>query len=374
MKIAIDASRAINEKAGVGRYSLELIKKLIELDKENEYLLLFSYVKKNAHKETIIRSLKKSNVQTKVFRLPGNLKEKVWGWQLPWFRYFLDGADLFYAPSFFEINMGLKIPQVVTIYDLTTFLFPEHRNEAVSKRLNLRIKQACQKAAKIIAISQSTKKDLEKYLEIPSSKIKVIYPGRNKLPKPVKNLPLSLKSQSYILTVGTIEPRKNLAGLFKAYAILPPPLQEKYPLVVVGAVGWNTGETFDVLDRLKIKDKVKFLGFVSDAVLAKLYREAAVFIYPSFYEGFGFPVLEALSFGRPVVTTDISSLPEVAGRAAVFVDPKDPNSISSGLQKVLEHKEEAGRLQGLAKAQAQKFSWEKAAKETLKVFEEIAYG
>lgn len=376
MKIAIDASRAVNEKAGIGRYTLELIKKLIDIDKKNDYLLLFSFMKSTPHKEKIIKSFKKPNVEAKVYKIPGNLKEKVWGWKIPWFKHFLGSADrrsdIFYAPSFFEVNLGLKIPQVTTIYDLTTFLFPEHRGEEVSKRLNARTKQACQRTKKVIAISQSTKNDLEKVLKIPSSKIEVIYPGRTDFPPPTKNLPAGLKSRSYILTVGTIEPRKNLIGLFKAYALLPIRIQEKYPLAICGAEGWNTGEISDTYQMLKLEDKVKFLGFVSDSALAKLYKEAAVFAYPSLYEGFGFPVLEALSFGAPVVTSNISSLPEVAGKAAVLVNPKDTKSISHGLQRLLEHKEEAACLQRLAKTQAEKFSWEVTAKKTLKVFEEVA--
>ncbi|MFA6492780.1 MAG: glycosyltransferase family 1 protein [Patescibacteria group bacterium] len=371
MKIAIDASRAVNEKAGIGRYTLELIKKLIEIDKENQYLLLFSFMREDAYKTKIIKSLKSANVKTKVFKIPGNLKEKVWGWQMPWFKHLLGDADIFYAPSFFEVNMGLNIPQVVTIYDLTTFLFPEHRGQEVSERLNLRTRKACQKAVKIIAISESTKNDLEKHLKIKQAKIKVVYPGKNELPEPVKNLPSTLKNGSYILAVGTIEPRKNLTGLFKAYALLPIKLQEKYPLVIVGAEGWNEEETFNTFNHLKLEGKVKFLGFVPDSMLAKLYKEAAVFVYPSLYEGFGFPVLEALSYGVPVVTSSVSSLPEVAGKAAVLVNQEDPKSISSGLQRLLEHKQEADDLRKIAKIQADKFSWEKAAKETLKVFKEV---
>ena len=171
--------------------------------------------------------------------------------------------------------------------------------------------------------------------------------------------------------LGTIEPRKNLIGLFKAYALLPIALQEIYPLVVAGAEGWNTGETFNCLKVLKLDNKVKFLGFVSDGVLSKLYKETALFVYPSLYEGFGFPVLEALSFGAPVITSNVSSLPEVAGKAAVLVDPNEPKSISNAIQKLLEHKEDADKLRLIAQKQVDKFSWQMSAKETLKVFEEV---
>lgn len=378
MKIAIDASRAVNETAGIGRHTLELVKNLIEIEakglpfggQKNQYLLIFSYMRETAGKAKIIKSLQGPNVQTKVFKIPGNLKEKVWGWKIPWYKTLLEKADIFYAPSFFEVNMGLDIPQVVTIYDLTTFIFPQHRGEDVSNRLNQRTKEACQKAAKIITVSKSTAKDLQRYLKISRAKIKVIYPGQNELAKPAANLPNNLKKNSFILAVGTIEPRKNLIGLFKAYALLPPALQEKYPLVICGAKGWNTGEIDDTFIRLKLAGRVKFLGYVTDAVLAKLYKEAAVFVYPSFYEGFGFPVLEAMSCGAAVVTAKVSSLPEVAGKAAVLVNPEKSIEISSAIQRLIEHREEADHLKILAKKQAEKFSWHKAACQTLKLFEE----
>ncbi|KKQ18722.1 MAG: Glycosyl transferase, group 1 [Berkelbacteria bacterium GW2011_GWA1_36_9] len=372
MKIAIDASRAINEKAGIGRYTLELVRELTKSDLKNTYLLLFSFMRSSRHKEKIIKEFRAlKNVEVKILRIPGNLKEKVWGWKLPWFRRLLKDADIFYAPSFLEVNLGLNLPQVVTIYDLTTFLFPEHLGKKMSEFFNLKTKKACLTATKIIAISKSTKNDLEKILKIDPKKITVVYPGQNVLGTPTKNLPQNLKAKSYVLVVGTIEPRKNLINLFKAYAILPPRLQEKYPLAIVGARGWNTGKTYDALEHLKLKDKVKFLGFVSDSVLAKLYKEAMVFVYPSLYEGFGFPVLEALSFNTPVVTSNNSSLPEVAGKAAILVDPQDPKSISSGLQKLLEHKEEISLLKENARSRIGKFSWEKTAREILVVFKEV---
>ncbi len=297
-----------------------------------------------------------------------------WQWKIGWFRKFLSGADVFFAPSFFEVNFGLKIPQVMTIHDLTTFLYPEHRGKEVSERLSARVKEASKITHKIMAVSQSTGRDIEKYLKVSAKKIAVIYPGLSQLDKPNHQLPNNLKTKSYILFVGTVEPRKNLVGLFKAYSLLPLRLQEQYPLVIVGAEGWNVGETYDAFKTLKLEGKVKFLGFVSDASLAKLYQEAAVFVYPSLYEGFGLPVLEALSFGTPVVTSNISSLPEVAGQAALLVDPLEPKSICRGLQEVLEHQEVIERLKKEAEKQVKKFSWETAAKKTLKVLEEAARG
>ena len=371
MLIAIDASRAVNEKAGIGRYTRELVKKLIEIDKKNDYLLLFSYWRKDRGKERLIREFQAPNVELKTFKLPGPLKEKLWGWRLSWLERVLEKVDLFYAPSFWEVNLGLQIPQVMTIYDLTTFLFPEHLGQTLSERMNQRTRLASRKVQRIITISEHTKNDLIEIIKVPEQKVKVIYPGRTDFHSVSKSLPSGLKKNAFILSVGTIEPRKNLEGLFKAYALLPPNLQEKYPLAVVGAEGWQTAKIFNTFNRLNLGGKVKFLGYVSDEVLARLYREAAVFCYPSLYEGFGFPVLEALSFGTPAVISRTSSLPEVAGRGALYVDPQDPKLISGGLERLLEHKEEAEGLRKLALIEAQKFSWEKTAHETLKVFERI---
>ncbi len=374
IKIAIDASRAINEKAGIGRYSRELIKKMIAIDKKNDYLLIFTYFRENPAKEKIIKSFRGTNVKTKKMRIPGSWKEKIWRWHFPWPASFLEGSQVLLAPSFFEVNFGLKIPQVVTIHDLATFIFPEQRGLKISKRLSKRTLEAAKLAKKIIAVSASTAKDAQKFLKVPAEKITVIYPGITDFPKVSKSLPAGLQSKTYLLFVGTIEPRKNLIGLFKAYSLLPPKLQSQFPLVVVGAKGWNTGKTEEVLKTLKLAPKVKFLGYLADPVLASLYKEAAVFVYPSLYEGFGLPVLEALSFGTPVITSNISSLPEVAGKAAALIDPEDPKSIAKALQRLLEAKFERESLKNEAQKQVQKFSWEKAAGETIKVLEEVALG
>jgi len=372
MKIAIDATRAVTERAGIGRITYQLIENLLKTDHKNQYLLFFSYFRKSLEKEKLIQKFKKPNVEIKTYRIPGALKEKIWAWKIPWFNRTLGKSEVLLAPSFLEVNLGVKIPQVVIIYDMTTFLFPDQRGQAVSERLSKRTKIACKKAEKIIAISEATKRDVLNILKIPSSKVVVTYPGLTRLPEPAKKLPQGLKEKSYILFVGTIEPRKNLIGLFRAYAMLSAQLQEKFPLVVVGAQGWNTGETYQVLRKENLKDKVIFLGYQDDNMLAKLYREAAVFVYPSLYEGFGIPIIEAMSFGTPVITSNVSSMPEAAGKAALLIDPTEPKSISSALQRVLEGEFKVSNTQ--LKAQANKFSWEKAAKEVLRALEEAANG
>ncbi|OGD57209.1 hypothetical protein A2V71_02235 [Candidatus Berkelbacteria bacterium RBG_13_40_8] len=369
MKIAIDATRAVIEKAGIGRICFQLIKKMLEVDKQNEYLLLFTYFRSDLKKEKLIKEFEGPNVKTKILKIPGNLKEKVWGWRLSWFNKLVKGSDVFLAPSFLEVNQGLKIPQVLIIYDLTTFLFPEQRGKGVSERLSKKTVLACQKAAKIITISESTKKDLIRLLKISPSKVEVIYPGLTKFPKIAKKLPKGLKSKKYILSVGTLEPRKNIKNLLLAYNLLSGNLKKEYKLVICGARGWNID---DEVKEISENKSVSWLGHIEDDILAKLYKEAKVFVYPSLYEGFGLPVAEAMQFGTPVITSNISSMPEVAQKAGILIDPRDIKAISRALQGVLEGKFKV-QPQDL-ETQAAKFSWEKNAKETLEVLEEVANG
>jgi len=375
MKIAIDASRAVNEKAGIGRYTKEIIENLLKIDKKNKYVLFFSYFRRDKEKEKYIESLKAchpARVKVKFLKIPGSLKEETWRWKINWLEKFLDLPDVFFAPSFFEINYGLKAPQVVTIHDLTTFLYPLHRGKEVSARLSNRAKEAARISQKIIAISKATATDATKFLDTLSTKIEVIYPGLSVLDGPSNSLPEGLESKSYLLYVGTIEPRKNLVGLLRSYEMLPEKLQKKYPLVIVGAKGWNTGKIWRVLQSLKSKENIKFMGFLPDPILAKLYKEAAVFVYPSFYEGFGLPVLEALGYGVPVVTSNCSSLPEVTEEAALLIDPADNKSIARAIQRLLGNSSARSDLGKKGKIQARKFSWENAAKETLRILEEVA--
>lgn len=370
MTIAIDATRAVIEKAGIGRHSRELIKHMLKNDQKNQYILIFTYFRKDKQKEEQIREFKQKNVVIRTAKIPGSLKETLWRNNAPFYNNLYKGADILLATSFLEYKQGLKIPQVTIIYDMSTFLFPEQRGEEVSDRLNKQTTIALKGSRKVIAISKSTKKDLEKITSIASNKIEVIYPGLNVFSKISSALPITfnLKPKNYLLFVSTIEPRKNLKNLLIAYNMLPVATQDKYPLVMVGGKGWNTDEELKTIGNSK---GIKWLGYVKDADLAKLYKEATLFVYPSLYEGFGFPISEAMQFGTPVITSNISSMPEVAAAAGILIDPNNPKSISSAIQSIIEGKISRAVLKKTGIQQANTFSWDKTAKETIKLLEEV---
>lgn len=373
MTIAIDASRAINESAGIGRFTKCLVESMLKTDSCNRYILIFTYFKKSIEKERIIKGFKQDNVEIRTAKIPGNIKESLWGKNIILYNNLYRGAEVLLAPSFFEFKKGLKIPQVVVIHDLATFLYPDQRGSEVSKRLSQRAILACEKSEKVIAISQSTKQGVFEHIKISEDKIRVIYPGLTKFDNIADKLPNNITPQKYILFVGTLEPRKNLKKLLTAYSELPTALKQKYSLVIVGAIGWNVADVLKI-KKDKLDSNIIFLDFQPDDVLAKLYKEAAVFCYPSLYEGFGLPVIEALQFGTPVVTSNRSSLPEAVGNAGILVEPDDPKSIAGGLQRVLEGKIDKEELMKEAKVQTAKFSWEKAAEKIIKVLEEVDRG
>lgn len=363
MKIAIDASRAVNEKAGVGKYVLNLVNNLLGQKNGDEFLLLFNFARANPEKEKIIKDFSK-NFKTRIFHYPGKIKDWLLKSSIGFSRFVIDDSEVFLAPTFLDFDVTLKIPQVLVIHDLTNFLFPEHAGANISQRYQKMTKVSCQKATHIITVSESTKKDIIRLIGIPEKKITCIYPGTIGFAKLAGTLPEGLKPKSYFFNVGTIEPRKNLKNLLKAYQLLPNEIQEKYPLVIVGARGWNNQEE---LKKLGANTNVRWLGYVSDEELGLLYKSASVFVYPSLYEGFGLPIAEAMQFGVPVITSNISSMPEVAGEAGILINPEKPVEIKNAIEKVLLDNKLAAELSQKAIIQAQKFSWAKCAQEVLAV-------
>lgn len=290
-------------------------------------------------------------------------------WQLR--RYDLYHALAFVAPVI------LTAPMVVTVYDLSFLRYPARLS--VARRLYLRALTAltCARARRVLAISQSTANDLRTYLNVPADKIDVTPLGYDRAAfRPLLETDIAHfrrkqdLPERFWLFVGTLEPRKNLPMLLKAYSQLPK--EERLPLIIGGGIGWMAGEIFAIIERLQLSDSVKHVGFIPAADLPLWYNCAEAFLYPSVFEGFGLPVLEAMACGTPVLTTNVSSLPEVAGNAAQCLPPDDIERWSAALHDLQRNDawRDSARTKGLERAKL--FSWAHTAELTVASYRKAA--
>lgn len=277
--------------------------------------------------------------------------------------------DLYHAMAFVA-PLYLKAPMVVTVYDLSFLLFPDRLSAARRWYLRNFTALTCRRALRVLAISRSTASDLARLLGVNPDKIDVTPLGYDR--SVFRPLPAAAIDQfgvrqglpsRFWLFVGTLEPRKNLVMLLQAYARLP--RAQRLPLILVGGPGWMADEVFATIEREGLQDSVRHLGFVPAADLPLWYNSAEAFLYPSIYEGFGLPVLEAMACGTPVVTADISSLPEVAGDAGLCLPPQDSERWTGTLLNIKQDQiwREEARERGLQRAR--RFSWERTAALTL---------
>ncbi|MBZ0277950.1 MAG: glycosyltransferase family 4 protein [Anaerolineae bacterium] len=286
----------------------------------------------------------------------------------------LGGFDLYHAMTFVS-PLLLTRPSVVTVYDLSFIHYPALLSPARRLYLRLLTGLSCQRARRVIAISQSTARDLTDSLGIPPEKIDVALPGYNTTayrPLPPEEITAFRQRMNlperFWLFLGTLEPRKNLVTLLEAYAALP--RSERLPLILAGGKGWDYDPIFAAVERLSLSDSVRFPGFVPVEDLPLWYNSAEVFIYPSVFEGFGLPVLEALACGTPVIVSNASSLPEVAGESGLLIPPQDTAAWTQALQRATvdaDWREQAG-LAG--QAWASHFSWSAAAQSTIASYQQ----
>lgn len=286
--------------------------------------------------------------------------------------------DVFFSPGHYAPRFS-PVPQVISIMDLAFFHFPEYFTRKDLAQLKSWTAYSIKRADAIITISHASKDDIIKQYTIPEEKIYVIYPGIKAgmtLQHSVSAMnELKAKyslSGKYILFVGTLQPRKNILRLIEAFSILSKKRAfSDIELVIVGKKGWSYEEILQAPEKFAVGDRVKFLDFVPDEDLPLLYQQAQCFVLPSLYEGFGLPVLEAMKHNCPVITSNVSSLPEAGGDAAVYIDPLSVSDIAEKLEKVLSDKNLRNTMIEKGRRQIQKFSWEKAAKETLKILEKV---
>jgi len=372
MRICLDISPAVHHRAGLGRYAQELTVALLAVDAENEYVAFY-----NRPSE--------AQVDPPLNRLPHlttNLPNKPWRMSVllaqfthrPQDRLF-PGVDLFHATDYLLPRLS-QVKSVFTLPDLSFRFYPETHKPLNRWFLTLMMPRFLQAADAVIAISECTKRDAMRLYGLDDAKTKVIYVGVNPRFCAASPEAISVVRQKYglpgsfILSVGTIEPRKNLTTLLEAYQALRSQAPN-FKLVIVGKKGWLYQGFFKRLRELGLEGEVVFPGFVPDEDLPALYRAAELFVFPSLYEGFGLPPLEAMACGTPVVTSDVSSLPEIVGDAAITIDPHNAQELAGAILHILGDPGLRVRLQNKGLARAKMFSWEDTAKRTLQIYEEV---
>lgn len=367
MKIGIDARLLTDNKTGIGTYTNRLITELAAADKENQYVL---YTDKE-HEFNMPDNFS--------IRLIPQRRRILWtNLYLPWYLS-ADNIDIFHSVANFEVPIMARCKIVVTIHDLIPLLYPElvpFRYRVLFRTL---IKKAAERSKKVLTVSHSSKKDIIELLGINSDRVVVIYEaGHTQSPSILdKTTPDQIRERfklcgRYILFVGVIEPKKNIPTLIKAFKLLKRNGGGgDIKLVIAGGKGWFYDQVFTCVEELGLKNEVIFTGFVSKEDLYQLYNGAELFVFPSLYEGFGLPPLEAMACGTPVVCSNTGSLPEVVGDAGIFVDPMDLNGWVEAMRGVLNNPSLQARMVEKGLERAKQFSWKKTAEETLKVYHEV---
>ncbi|MFQ5952775.1 MAG: glycosyltransferase family 4 protein [Candidatus Omnitrophota bacterium] len=366
MKIGIDIRSTLKRRrrTGIGYYTLNLIKHLAIVDPESEYFL-YSYIRLFDFKRSL-PPLPAPNFRHRLDRL--NFRPDIK----------MKDMDVFHSSSY-DIPTLNSAKFVTTVHDIIPLVHSEGFREEYLKKLDQDIRKVLDESDLIVVDSNSTKNDLEKMFSPVSKRIEVVYPGRDESFSPIdkeSELIGDFKrrhgiDREFILFVGTVEKRKNVMNLVRAYNELKKEKNLPHALVIVGMKGWEGGKAYELVEELGLKDEVKFTSYIDRRDMNLFYSAADLFVYPSLYEGFGLPILEAFSCGTPTVTSSTTSCGEIAGDAALTTDPRDTVALKEAMGKVLRDKdlrEELGR-KGLDRARL--FSWDNAAEQFRKIFYEL---
>ncbi len=363
MKIAIDIRDAVKQKTGKGWYVYNMVGEILSLDRENSYIL-YSNAKKNPF--TGFENARLKHIEASAakwhFKVIKDLKE--------------EGVDLFFAPTSYIIPAfapkNLRV--IITVHDLVAFLFPAtHDTKAmIVERLTLR--RALKRVSDVFVVSENTKKDLLKKFKFREKKIHLtpcaasqVFSGpvtEEELAefKKEKNLP-----DNFLLAVGTLEPRKNISTLIKSFVNVKK-WHPDYKLVLAGKKGWKYDQIESTLKKYNMEKEVIFPGYLKDGELKKMYKLAKVFVFPSLYEGFGIPPLEAMASGCPVISSNLSSMPEVIGDAGILIDPTNAYKLADAISGLIENDNVRNMMIERGYRQAEKFTWEASARAALNVF------
>jgi glycosyltransferase involved in cell wall biosynthesis len=376
MRIALNAqllsSAATYRTAGISRVIRHLLAELPRVPGDEQYIVYAPFSDPNR------RLLATPRFRTRLTRLPMDrpavriaMEQTV----LP-IELVREGADLLHALSFVS-PMAWRGPTVVTVYDLSFLRFPEVYNRANRLYLGTFTPPSLRRADRVITISEDARRDVIELCGVAPERVTPILLAADERfrPSPPDQVEAFRRRRGlpgrFVLYQGTLQPRKNVETLVRAYALLRSQGSDDHILVLAGPRGWQDEPIFDLIRQLGLEEMVRFPGFVPDEEQALWYSSAAVFAFPSRYEGFGLPLLEAMACGAPVVSSSASSLPEVVGDAGLLVDPSDVEGLCSALRQLLEDASLRQALSVAGRARAKKFSWRRMASETVRVYREV---
>lgn len=370
MKIGIDSRGAILYRGtGIGTYTYQLIKNLNLIDKKNNYRFFWPGDE--------FKDLDISNDE--LFQSIESKKDKFWEEVHVPSRVEQEKIDIFHVPQ-----NGIGLPktkgclQVATVHDLIPYIYPETSSSGYLKVFLKEMPRIMEQSDMIITVSEYSKKDIQRYFNLPDEKITVIYEAPESIYQPIEKdkakefvqQTYGIKSR-YVLYIGGLSHRKNIKSLILAFWNILKDIPEDYKLVIVGKRERSFKKLSDLISTLNLEDKIIFTDFVKVPCMPYLYSAADLFVYPSLYEGFGLPPLEAMACGTPVITSNLTSIPEVTNNAAMLINPNDHVSLASAMEKALNSPKQLEQMSIDGLKQASKFSWESCARETLGVYEKL---
>jgi len=374
MRIGIDARWIFPRISGIGKYTRQLIRSLAEIDTINQYVLIFDDRDRMQSEMELMQVAGCENFKGELvpfgpFSFKGLLK-------LPRLLNRME-LDIFHCTNFMAPLRKPKCRVLVTIHDLIPYLYPQYVPRSKKKRLmplfKMLMKLIVRKADGIIAVSDHTREDIRRCFKVPEQKVQVVYNGLD--PRYFKRVgPLSALRQKYrikskmAIAVGRADPYKNLSALVKAFGILAERDCRDLSLVIIGDEDSRYPEVRELVERNGLSDRIFFAGYLDDDKLEAAYRDADLLVHPSLYEGFGFPPLEAMACGTPVISSNRASLPEVLGTAGELIDPDNPEQIAAAIVRVMSDENLRRHLSEAGESRARCFTLEKMARETLQFY------
>jgi glycosyltransferase involved in cell wall biosynthesis len=390
MRIVFDGTAAVRQRAGIGRFARGLLHGLAEIDDQNYYALV---------------TVGRARLRAQELRVPAHhrwlhlpVSERIAriGWHrlrvLPSPALAVPRASLFFTPDFTLPRAG-RTPSILTVHDLSFIAHPECADAGLRRYLGAEVPRSLKQAAAVVAVSETTARALTAVFGVDPARIEVVPNGVDAMFIPLPEAdgragippPFGL-CDAYLLTVGTLEPRKNYSRLLQAFALLtkrhhrtegvPPGASRasgpSLQLAIVGREGWQFEPIFRDVARLGLEDSVRFFTNASDSDLLTLYQRASAFVYPSLYEGFGIPPLEAMACGIPVASSTGGALPEVLGEAAVYFDPLNVQAMSEAIERVLTDDTCRHDLSERGLARAGTYTWDRAGRAALSLFRRVA--